>query len=88
MASQVVLGLLVSSAFSVSAQDDPRAKQRLEFMQAAVGSLEAESSELKPKTALAVASKPLLRYSDPTPRVVCLDAGVWRMGAEGRPPRA
>jgi len=35
-------------------------------MQAAVRSLEPESSELKTKAALTVASKPLLRYSDPT----------------------
>ena len=80
----LVLGLLVSIS-TASAQDDPQVKQRLELMQAAVDSLEAKSLELKPKTALTMASKPLLRYSDPTPRLVCLDAGVWRLGAEGRP---
>jgi hypothetical protein len=85
LASWVALGLLVLSIPSASAQDDPEAKRRLEFMQAAVGSLEPESSEVKAKAALTFAGKPLFRYSDPTPRVVCLDAGVWRLGAGGRP---
>ena len=52
LASRVALGLLVASVSSVSAQDEPEAKQRLEFMQAAVGSLEPEASDLKPKAAL------------------------------------
>lgn len=91
LACQVVLGLLVSSVSSVPAQDEARAKQRLEFMQAAVGNLEPESSELKTKAALTFASKPLLRYSDPTrggisgTANVLLDAAVWRLGTEGRP---
>lgn len=89
----VVLAFLVASVGAISAQDEAEAKQRLEFMQAAVGSLESESSELKPNGALAVVGKPLLRYSDPTRGGVkmesannfLLDAGVWRLGAEGRP---
>jgi hypothetical protein len=92
LASQVALALLVSSVAAISAQDEPQAKQRLEFMQAAVESLEPESSEVKSKTALAVASQPLLRYSDPTrggsktaATTVLQDAGVWRLGTEGRP---
>jgi hypothetical protein len=91
LATQVVLGLLVSSVSSVSAQDDPRAKQRLELMQAAVSSLEPEPAEGKSKAAFTVAPKPLLRYSDPTRDItreagnVLLDAGVWRLGTEGRP---
>jgi hypothetical protein len=91
LASLFVLGLLVSSASP--AQDDAQAKQRLELMQAAVDSLEAESTELKAKAALAAVPKPLLRYSDPTRGGVgtegavnfLLDAGVWRLGTEGRP---
>ena len=63
-------------------------------MQAAVGALEAESSELKPKAALAAAPGPLLRYNDPTrggikeeesSNNVLVDASVWRLGTEGRP---
>jgi hypothetical protein len=87
-----VLGLLASVA--TPADDDAQAKKRLEVMQAAVTALEASSKELKPK-ALEVAPKPLLRYSDPTRGGVgvkgeavsnfLLDAGVWRLGAEGRP---
>src|SRR6516162_8345034 len=92
LACRVVLGLLVSSACALAAQEEPGAKQRLEFMQAAIASLEPESSELQPKAALTFASKPLLRYSDPTrggvneaAANVLLDAGVWRLGTEGRP---
>ena len=87
-----ILGLLASSAAPAPAQDEPQAKQRLQFMQAAVESLEPESSEFESKAALAVASKPLLRYSDPTrggikegATNVLVDAGVWRLGTEGRP---
>lgn len=88
---QVVLGLLMSLISAVSAEDDPQAKQRLKLMQEAVSSLEPESSELKTKAALTFAAKPLLRYSDPTrggvnaAATVLLDAGVWRLGTEGRP---
>jgi hypothetical protein len=90
-----VLGLIALSTSLAAAQDDPEAKKRLELMQSAVGSLEGESSEMKPQTALAVASKPLLRYSDPTRggvgvknvpvANVLVDAGVWRLGSAGRP---
>jgi hypothetical protein len=76
----------------LSAQEEPQTKQRLEFMQAAVSSFEVESSDLKAKEALKVASKPLLRYSDPTRGGindaavnVLLDATVWRLGTQGRP---
>jgi hypothetical protein len=82
--------LLVAAVLPVSAQDEAQAKQRLELMQGAVDSLEIVSSESKPKAALTFASKPLLRYSDPTrgkdvAANVLLDAGVWRLGTEGRP---
>jgi hypothetical protein len=89
--SLVVLGLLVSSACALSADDEQDGHRRLEFMRAAVESLVPESSELKSKAALTAAPKPLLRYSDPTrggvkePVNVLVDGGVWRLGAEGRP---
>jgi hypothetical protein len=78
---------------AVPAQEEPLAKQRLEVMQGAVGSLAAESSELPQTPALTFSPKPLLRYSDPTRGGVgteaainvLLDAGVWRLGTEGRP---
>jgi hypothetical protein len=72
-------------------QEEAKAKQRLEIMQAAVGSLVPESSGSIPKTALTFSPKPLLRYSDPTRGGVrkvdnvLLDGSVWRMGTEGRP---
>lgn len=88
LAAQVVLGLFVLLVSSVSAEDDPQAKQRLKWMQDAVDGLEPESSELKTKAALTFASKPLFRYSDPTRTAAgnsLLDATVWRLGTEGRP---
>jgi hypothetical protein len=91
LASPVALGLLVSWIASAAAQDEAQAKQQLEFMQAAVANLEVEASDLKSKAALTVVPKPLLRYNDPTrggvlvSANVLLDAGVWRLGAEGRP---
>jgi hypothetical protein len=92
----LVLVLLVSSVSLLSAQEEAQAKQRLELMQAALGSLELESSEALPKTALTFSAKPLLRYSDPTRGIkeaasketattVLLDASVWRLGTQGRP---
>jgi hypothetical protein len=91
-ATLVALGLLVALTCAASAQDEPQANQRLEFMQAAVESFETVSSAFKSKAALAVAPKPLLRYSDPTrggikeyEANVLLDAGIWRLGGEGRP---
>jgi hypothetical protein len=92
LASLLALGLLAASA-ARSAEEDAQAKQRLALMQAAVGDLVPESAELKAKDAFATVPKPLLRYSDPTrggvkvesANNVCLDAGVWRLGAEGRP---
>jgi hypothetical protein len=90
-ASPFVLGLLVSLVCSVAAEDDPQAKQRLEFMQSEVRGLELESAESEPRAAFTFASKPLLRYSDPTRDVavaennVLLDASVWRLGTKGRP---
>jgi len=92
LVARVVLGLLVLSVSPLSAQDEAKAKQLLEIMQAAVGSLEPKSSGSKPKAALTFSAKPLLRYSDPTrgglkeaATNVLLDAGVWRLGTEGRP---
>jgi hypothetical protein len=74
------------------AQDTDEAKQRLMLMQEAVESLRAESTEIKAKEALTAGGKPLLRYADPTRggdknanANLLLDAGIWRLGTEGRP---
>jgi hypothetical protein len=92
---QIALGLLASLVPSLSAQDESAAKQRLEFMKATLASLEPESADSTPKAALTFAAEPLLRYTDPTrggggrsneaKGNVLLDAGVWRLGTEGRP---
>lgn len=67
------------------AEDDAEAKARLATMRDAVAALEGSSDRLKPK-ALTAPAEPLLRYSDAT-RVpnVLVDAGVWRLGTQGRP---
>jgi hypothetical protein len=91
LACRVVLGLLLSLASFASAEDEPQAKQRLEFMQAELRTLELESVASKPKAVFTFASKPLLRYSDATRGIgeaennYLLDAGVWRLGTAGRP---
>jgi hypothetical protein len=80
------------ASFAGAAEDDPEAKRRLAVMQASVEALAVKSDDLKPK-ALAPAAQPLLRYNDPTRGGVkeegnnnfLLDAGVWRLGSEGRP---
>jgi hypothetical protein len=84
---------LVAAVTTAGAEDDAMAKQRLDLMQAAVAGLERTSAELKAKDALAVGARPLLRYTDPTrggvkeqsAANVLIDAGVWRLGATGRP---
>jgi hypothetical protein len=83
LASKIVLAIFALSISPTSAQVDPQTKQRLEYMQSALESLEPESSELESKVAPTVASKPLLRYSDPTRgggnltnTKVLLDAGI------------
>jgi hypothetical protein len=87
----ILRGQEAQDAKSQKPADETRAKQRLEMMQAALVCLEPESSEVKPKAALTFAAKPLLRYSDPTRDSTegagkfLLDAGVWRLGTEGRP---
>jgi hypothetical protein len=90
LACRVLIRLLVLSACSVSAQDEPEGKQRPELMQ--TGSFKIESAELKAKAAITFAAKPLLRYSDPTRGGVgdvrasfLSDAVGWRLGTEGRP---
>ena len=89
----VALVALAASAGGALAEGEPEAKARLEFLQAAVASLDPETADPRSKAAFAVVPKPLLRYSDPTRGGVkaedavnvLIDAGVWRLGAEGRP---
>jgi hypothetical protein len=76
-----VLGLL-AIAPTIRGEDDPEAKKRLALMQAHVESFESTSEEPKLR-GLKFVAEPLLRYNDPTRML--LDAGVWRLGKEGRP---
>jgi hypothetical protein len=91
-AALVVFGVVLVTVPIAPAQDDPDGERRLELMRSAVASLELVSSALNTRAALAVAPRPLLRYSDPTrggiqdtAANVLLDAAVWRLGTEGRP---
>jgi hypothetical protein len=91
MTRRTALGLLLL-ALPAAAADDPPADKQLEFLRAAVTSLEPEAADPKLKEALGVAAKPLIRYSDPTrggskedATNVLLDAGIWRLGTTGRP---
>ena len=59
-----------------------RSERLLAFLQSAIDDL-AVTSETLPVEKLKFAEKPILRYNDPTRSVV--DAGVWRLGTEGRP---
>src|SRR4051794_19213566 len=92
LSAVTALGLLAASLSTAPAQEEPQARQRLELMQAAVEAMEPEASELKSKAALVAGAKPLLRYNDPTrggskedATNLLLDAGIWRLGGEGRP---
>lgn len=67
------------------------ARQRLALMEGVVGGYEFSSEEIKSDSAGMLIAKPLLRYSDPTRDLMdakasaLADAGVWRLGKEGRP---
>ncbi len=79
----------------VAAQENPDAqaagKQRLAFMEGIIGNYEFSSDDIKADSAGTFIPKPLLRYSDPTRDLMdtkasaLIDAGVWRLGKEGRP---
>src|SRR5262249_2184213 len=91
LAFQIGLGLFVASVASAAPPEESPAQSHWDSRQAVPASLEPEAPELKSKATLAVVPKPVLRYSDP-PRGgvlastnVLLDAGVWRLGTEGRP---
>jgi hypothetical protein len=67
------------------------ASQRLAFMEKVVTGYEFSSEELPPDSAGTFVRKALLRYSDPTRDLMdakvsgLIDAGVWRLGKDGRP---
>jgi hypothetical protein len=79
------LSLATAQDAPATAKDDAEAKQRLKLMQEAVESLQAKSTELKTKGALTPGDKPLLRYACSGLPNELLDAGIWRVGIEGRP---
>jgi hypothetical protein len=85
---------LASRGEEAPSKEAAEQKERLELMKAAVTSLEPEDSGSRSKAMFTFVPEPLLRYSDPTrgggttseaENNVLLDAGVWRLGTEGRP---
>jgi len=66
-------------------------KSRMALMQATVAGYDFSSDELKADPSGTFVPKPLLRYSDATRDLMdakasgLVDAGVWRLGMEGRP---
>jgi hypothetical protein len=67
------------------------AKQRLAFMVSVIEDYKFSSDDIESKSAGQFVRQPLLRYSDPTRDLMdtsasaLIDAGVWRLGKEGRP---
>lgn len=64
-------------------RQEQRSKRRLEFMKSAVKELKASLQDDPAAGPLKIAPTPLLRYNDETRGF--LDAGVWRLGEQGRP---
>jgi hypothetical protein len=64
-------------------EQDEKSKRRLEIMKSAIDDFKITSNANLPKSALAFAKTPLLRYNDEARGF--LDAGVWRLGETGRP---
>lgn len=92
-----VIAMFVAQGALLSAGDDEtekatlekQSKRRLELMQAAIAEMEGSSSQIHNAAALKLGKSPSLRYNDPTRQLRdtkgLLDAGVWRMGEDGRP---
>lgn len=69
-----------------SSDDSPEAQsssQRMKLMKDATSQFQINSKRITNRSSLQFKQAPLLRYSDATRRLY--DAGVWRLGATGRP---
>jgi hypothetical protein len=90
MASRISLLLVALASLSrLAAAQDDAAEQRMSLMRAAIDDFAVSSQEIDSEPALRFATRPLLRYSDPTRGFSggqsLLDATVWRLGEQGRP---
>ena len=92
--SMLVSAIVSLPGFDVTAQDSPSkaaAKARLTLMERIIGDYDFSSDALDVDPAGTFVARPLLRYNDPTRDLMdakvsgLLDAGVWRLGKEGRP---
>ena len=92
--SMLVLAIVSLAGFHVTAQDSPTqaaAKASLGLMERIIGGYGFSSDELEADPAGTFVARPLLRYNDPTRDLMdanvsgLVDAGVWRLGKEGRP---
>ena len=85
----IVIGASVAITMRVAADEGSVSQARMALMERNIAALEATSTQIKAKSALTFNPKPLLRYSDPTRGTteanVLVDAGVWRLGEQGRP---
>lgn len=88
---QLLLGIAIFSTSPLPGADDEPSARRLKVMQGVIADFRVTSQEIAAASALEFVPTPRLRYSDPTrdlmdPAVsVLTDAGVWRVGRDGRP---
>jgi hypothetical protein len=97
VAAILLLALSAAPGFRVSGAEDEAAKtaseasaKRLKIMQSAIDDFTVVSKAIASPVSLKFGSQPLLRYSDETRGRDALtngvlDAGVWRLGEQGRP---
>jgi hypothetical protein len=93
----VTLGLFLHAAAIRGAEQEPpdskadrAAKAQLEMMRKTIDGFHMRSSQIESPAALKFRDEPLLRFNDPSRRVingslVLLDATAWRLGETGRP---
>jgi hypothetical protein len=93
----VALVVLLQAAPIRGAEDEPpdakadrATKARLDMMQKAIDDFHVRSSQIESPAALRFRGGPILRFNDPSRRVLndsfmLLDATAWRLGEKGRP---
>lgn len=91
--SILVLGLIGIGHVAFAEEKDPQpeqaeqaksvSKRRLAIMQDAIDAFAVSSKDIEAESALKFGNSPKLRYDDQVRNL--LDAGVWRLGEQGRP---
>lgn len=93
LGSILVAGLLSIACVAECDEKDPKSepteaaksvsKKTLDLMQEAVDAFQVSSIEVEPESAIKFGKSSKLRYDDQVRNL--LDAGVWRLGEQGRP---